>query len=92
MGQVSRAPRHDSYCLALIFSPDIKMSPCFSNDAEQLSWTTLCKTGIYQMDTYNTVFLKRLPAYNIFHALPSISGVLFSSLDILLRGAMKLIN
>lgn len=37
-------------------------------------------------------FSMRLPAYNIFHALPSISGELFSSLDILLRVAMKLIN
>lgn len=34
----------------------------------------------------------RLPAYNVFHALPSIYGELFSSLDILLRVAMKLIN
>lgn len=46
---------------------------------------------LFQMDTYG-IFSIRLPAYNIFHALPSISGELFSSLDILLRVAMKLIN
>lgn len=48
-------------------------------------------TGFFQTDTYR-IFSIRLPAYNIFHALPSISGELFSSLDILLRVAMKLIN
>lgn len=37
-------------------------------------------------------FSIRLPAYSIFHAPPSISRELFSSLDILLRVAMKLIN
>lgn len=26
------------------FSSDIKMSPCFSNDAKQLSWTRLCSS------------------------------------------------
>lgn len=74
------------------------MSPGFSNYAKQVPWTPLCSSAVARQGfvrqtlTTQGLFKKRVPARNIFHAFSSVTGEIFSSLDILLTVAMKLIN